>query len=161
MDLNDPIQQDQEPVNPREGTLWLDTSQTPPQLKHWSGTGWDTVNDVDVGGTNLAALSKIHAVGTANVLAEDYTITITCDAPAYDGCGVAISPDIFAAGKQYILTFKARKNSGSILGIGGQADGFVQQALYVDGSLKDDLWSTGTMLPNDGVEHAIELHLIY
>ncbi len=53
VDLADPIQQGTAPANPVEGLLWLDTSQSPPQLKRWSGTEWELVNEVSIGGTNL------------------------------------------------------------------------------------------------------------
>ena len=55
-DLNDPIQQGTAPASPVEGMLWLDTSVEPPQLRHWDGLVWGTVNDpssLSVGGRNL------------------------------------------------------------------------------------------------------------
>lgn len=45
VDLNEPIQQDTAPVSPTEGALWLDTSQSPPVLKRYSGTEWETVQN--------------------------------------------------------------------------------------------------------------------
>lgn len=45
VDLNEPIQQDTAPTNPTEGALWLDTSQSPPVLKRYSGTEWETVQN--------------------------------------------------------------------------------------------------------------------
>ncbi len=44
-DLNDPIQQEAAPPSPTEGTLWLDTSQSPPILKRYDGEAWETIQD--------------------------------------------------------------------------------------------------------------------
>lgn len=161
VDLNDPIQQETAPADPVEGTLWLDLSQIPPQLKRWSGDGWQTLNESEVGGVNLAALSRISANGTAVVLLEEFTFTITCEAAAYDGCGLKISSAIFAVGGRYILSFQLRRTSGTLSGIGGHMAGYEQAALYVDGQQCAESWNTGISWPDDGAEHRVELHLIY
>lgn len=62
VDLNDPIQQGIAPSAPAEGMLWLDTSQSPPVLKRWSGNAWETINEVEVGGVNLIANSAAYSV---------------------------------------------------------------------------------------------------
>ena len=116
---------------------------------------------MDVGGTNLAALSKVSAHGAGSVLVEDYIFTITSEAAAYDGTGLRISPDIFAPGGRCILTFRVRKTSGTLAGIGGHATAFSQAALYLDGEKRAERWTQGAPLPDDEEEHMIELHLIF
>lgn len=116
---------------------------------------------MEVGGVNLAALSQISTSGTASVLLEEFTFTITCDAAAYDACGLMISSAIFVVGGRYILSFALRKTSGILSGVGGHMAGFEQEALYIDGQRRMDRWSSGTALPDDENEHRIELHLTY
>ena len=59
VDLNDPIQQGTAPAAPVTGMLWLNTSEAPPQLYRYNGTGWDQVNEVDVGGVNLIQAAPV------------------------------------------------------------------------------------------------------
>ena len=66
MDINDPIQQGAAPSAPVEGMLWLDTSLNPPVLKRWSGSEWQILNEVEVGGVNLIAGSAAHTVAAAS-----------------------------------------------------------------------------------------------
>lgn len=77
VDLNDPIQQGTAPTNPTEGMLWLNTSESPPQLYRWTGKAWEAINqqDIDIGGTNLAARSKISAYKNIALTCEDYLYT--------------------------------------------------------------------------------------
>lgn len=42
MDMNDAIITGTAPSNPTNGTLWIDSSQTPNVLKQWNGTAWVT-----------------------------------------------------------------------------------------------------------------------
>ena len=53
VDLNDPVQQGTVPANPVTGLLWLDTSQSPPILKRYTGAEWEVVGDIEIGGRNL------------------------------------------------------------------------------------------------------------
>lgn len=62
VDLNDPIQQGTAPAAPAVGTLWLNTSEAPPQLYRYNGSAWEQINEVDVGGVNLIAGSAGHTV---------------------------------------------------------------------------------------------------
>lgn len=49
------------PSNPIAGlTLWVDSSVSPSQLKRWTGSSWDIVNKVEVGGTNLLPNSSFE-----------------------------------------------------------------------------------------------------
>lgn len=49
------------PSNPIAGlTLWVDTSVTPNQLKRWTGSAWEVVNKVEIGGTNLLPNSSFE-----------------------------------------------------------------------------------------------------
>jgi len=66
VDINDPIQQGAAPSAPVEGMLWLDTSLNPPVLKRWSGSEWQILNEVEVGGVNLIAGSAAHTVAAAS-----------------------------------------------------------------------------------------------
>ena len=75
VDLNDPIQQGMAPAVPVTGLLWLNTSEAPPQLYRYNGTGWDQVNEVDVGGVNLIMGSAGHTV----VDTDGNTYWITAD----------------------------------------------------------------------------------
>lgn len=75
VDLNDPIQQGMAPAVPVTGLLWLNTSEAPPQLYRYNGTGWDQVNEVDVGGVNLITGSAGHTV----VDTDGNTYWITAD----------------------------------------------------------------------------------
>ena len=61
-DLNDPIQQGVAPSNPVEGTLWLDTSKSPPAMYRWSGGEWERVNEIEIGGVNLIGNSASHTL---------------------------------------------------------------------------------------------------
>lgn len=61
-DLNDPIQQGVAPSNPVEGTLWLDTSKSPPAMYRWSGGEWERVNEIEIGGVNLVENSANHSL---------------------------------------------------------------------------------------------------
>lgn len=61
-DLNDPIQQGVAPSNPVAGMLWLDTSKSPPVLTRWSGSAWERVNEVEIGGVNLIDNSTTHTL---------------------------------------------------------------------------------------------------
>jgi hypothetical protein len=53
VDLNDPVQQGTVPDSPVTGLLWLDTSQSPPILKRYTGAEWEVVGDIEIGGRNL------------------------------------------------------------------------------------------------------------
>lgn len=112
-----------------------------------------------MGGVNLAALSHVSANGSGTLLVEEFIFTITCEAAAYDGTGLIIAPELFVAGKRYILTFRVRKTSGTLSGVGGHAAGFTQLALYVDGERRAEPWLLGTALPDDMEEHFVKLHL--
>ena len=46
--------------------MWLDTSLNPPVLKRWSGSEWQILNEVEVGGVNLIAGSAAHTVAAAS-----------------------------------------------------------------------------------------------
>lgn len=45
-DLNDPIISGTAPSNPKEGTLWLNTSVTPNELLSWESGSWKTIRSV-------------------------------------------------------------------------------------------------------------------
>ena len=134
--------------------LWLDTSQSPPQLKRWSGSEWEIVNDVEVGATNRASRSLIRAQGSCTVNVEDYTYSIDCPTTAYDGCGLKIDESIFEAGKSYVLSFKIRKGSGALVGIGGHSSAFLTKQMVCDGNEALGAWNTGLALPNDTNTHS-------
>lgn len=60
VDLNDPIQQGEEPASPIEGMLWLDTSGDGCDvLKRWDGEKWVevTVNQDDLNEITQALIS--------------------------------------------------------------------------------------------------------
>ena len=71
------------PSNPIKDQLWLDTSVKPSQLKKWSGTTWEVVNDTgdikddienirEITNTNVTAIST--AQGQISSLIQDTTI---------------------------------------------------------------------------------------
>lgn len=75
------------PLNPIANiTLWIDTSLSPSQQKRWTGSKWEIVNEVVIGGRNLALNSKkrwetnsyyLGHVDIAENLKNGDTITIT------------------------------------------------------------------------------------
>ncbi|MFQ3543663.1 hypothetical protein Q7A53_06225 [Halobacillus rhizosphaerae] len=50
-DLNDAIVSGTPPVNPTNGSLWVDESETPKLLKKWNGSTWDTIGEILDDGT--------------------------------------------------------------------------------------------------------------
>jgi hypothetical protein len=50
-DLNDAIISGTPPLNPTEGTLWIDENYSPKLLKKWNGTSWITIGEVMDEGT--------------------------------------------------------------------------------------------------------------
>ncbi len=61
-DLNDITTGSSAPTSPVVNQLWCDTSITPNQLKKWNGSTWEVVNEVKVGGRNLARNSKMPLI---------------------------------------------------------------------------------------------------
>lgn len=53
------------PSSPSVDELWLDTSQTPNQMKRWNGTSWDIVND---------AADLIEAIEEAKTMVDEIEI---------------------------------------------------------------------------------------
>lgn len=135
------IQQDTAPASPIEGTLWLDTSQTPPVLKRRSGAEWETVNEIDVGGRNLiqdseeivieATSENDHSIALFSPLEQGQTYTFSVGEVelaegsatgvtlAYDNTDIAVLA--FSADKQSV-TFTPRvsaENTWSLLVFAG------------------------------------------
>lgn len=99
VDLNDPIQQGTAPSAPTEGTLWMDISKSPPVLKRWSGSEWETINEVEVGGVNLIAGSAAHTIIAA------------------DNDSFWVAADELTSGSNYIFTVdEVRLDAGTATG---------------------------------------------
>ncbi len=119
------------------------------------------MNDVDVGGVNLAAISSISGYGAATFLREDYTFTITSNAASYDSSGLKIDSGIFEVGQRYVLTFRMSKTSGIVNTIGGHMSGCTQKALHLNGVKQSKTWSAGITIPSGVTESVVELHFVY
>lgn len=70
------------PGNPAENALWLDTSVQPNELKHWSGTAWESCGaDVDLSAfyTKTEMDTRFEQTGAAIALKADATTVGTLE----------------------------------------------------------------------------------
>jgi len=81
MDLNDAIIAGTAPTNPTEGTLWIDSSLTPPVLKKWSMGAWVTqamdLTELDPDFTEYISKGVDQATAKLGNLSSDDKITAT------------------------------------------------------------------------------------
>lgn len=81
MDLNDAIIAGTAPINPTEGTLWIDSSLTPPVLKKWSIGAWVnqpmSLEELDPDFTEYISKGVDQATAKLGNLSSDDKITAT------------------------------------------------------------------------------------
>jgi len=81
MDLNDAIIAGVAPTNPTEGTLWIDSSLTPPVLKKWSSGAWVnqpmSLEELDPDFTEYISKGVDAAILKLGNLSSDDKITAT------------------------------------------------------------------------------------
>ncbi|MEC2222884.1 MULTISPECIES: gp58-like family protein [Heyndrickxia] len=122
------------------------------------------LDNLQVGGRNLAPFDKWQAWSGAPISKGSNTITLTSDGTTYYGI-YHYEDSKYEPNTDYILTFKASLISGSISRMGGHSgmfdDSLSITKVYVDGNLVTGaVWTQGiTISPSVGTTHAFEVHL--
>ncbi|WP_052137847.1 phage tail spike protein [Heyndrickxia ginsengihumi] len=122
------------------------------------------LDNLQIGGRNLAPFDKWQAWGGAPISKGSNTITLTSDGTNYYGI-YHYEDSKYEPSTDYVLTFKASLISGSISRMGGHSGIFADSSsitkVYVDGNLVSGaLWSSGVPIsPSVGVTHTFEVHL--
>lgn len=88
-DLFDPIQGDQ-PTNPVEGMLWLDSSVTPNTIKRWDGSNW-----IQVGGLDDQTLETTVETIVQQKLTSDAIVSSVVSSTSYK--------QSFNSGRNYVI----------------------------------------------------------
>jgi len=108
------------PSNPIAGlTLWVDTSVSPNQLKRWTGSSWEVVNKVEVGGTNLLPNSSFedrfnywttHGSAVAQWSASGYNggYCLYIPGSGYSNVGIYIPSFMCETGQSYTFSCMAK-----------------------------------------------------
>ncbi|WP_018934549.1 phage tail spike protein [Gracilibacillus lacisalsi] len=116
------------------------------------------IADIEVGGRNLASTSALSD-SSADRDGFKYTLTKTSSS---GNPNIRISSDIFNIGERYILSFKIRKISGTIVKLNGHCTWFTDIAVYIDRNRTSGHWSGGNNpYPDDNETHNVEVHLTY
>lgn len=122
------------------------------------------LDNLQIGGRNLAPFDKWQVWGGAPIPKGSNTITLTSDGTNYYGI-YHYEDSKYEPSTDYVLTFKASLISGSISRMGGHSGMFADSSsitkVYVDGNLVSGaLWSSGVPISlSVGVTHTFEVHL--
>lgn len=118
-------------------------------------TTWEAIENISIGGRNLATLSNMSVVG-GDLARSEYLWTITKDTTgSYTGIKISPSPNL-DLDTEYVLTFKVQKESGSIPDIGGHLAIAEPSSVvvYIDGVQQSGAWSSGIAFPDDTAVHS-------
>lgn len=102
---------------------------------------------------NLASEDKISTWGSA--------YTKQGDAYNLNGSqtGLKIETSHLKPNTDYVLSFKLKKNSGTINNIAGHSTNFTSSGVYIDGVKKSNEWTSGNSFPNDTNPHEVKVYL--
>jgi len=116
----------------------------------------ERLTSLQIGGRNLLTKTKIVSY-TNPYTEENYVYTGTYG----NGAGLKLSYTIFTVGADYILSFKFKKITGTLTGIGGHSMGFITNRFLIDGIEQNKSYSVGGLINDDTETHSVEVHLIY
>ena len=123
-----------------------------PQLELGNvATDWALADE----GENLLPKSSIKALYTS-ITETNYVYTIN----AGNTAGLYFPPDLFTVGESYTLSYRFKKTSGTLTGMGGHCLGFRQDGFYIDG-VKKGTYSSGASMDNDTSTHTATVFLTY
>jgi len=114
------------------------------------------LDNLKIGGRNLLAKAKIVSYNNPYT-EENYVYTGTYG----NGAGLKLSSTIFTVGVDYILSFKLKKVTGTLTGIGGHSASFTTNKFLIDGVEQNKSYSSGGLINDDTETHSVEVHLTY
>lgn len=129
---------------------------TPEESNNPADYTWSLMpQNIEIGGRNLASKNNIGkwSVGWVE---DNYVYTIT--GPT---AGLYIKADVFKTGERYVLTFKAKKISGTVTSLAGHCSNYTIHKVIRDGVLQSTDWQIGlgtNPYPDDEEVHDYEIH---
>ena len=107
---------------------------------------------------NIASANNISYYGATPLQNTPYVYSQN----AGYGNGLMFASSLFTVGKSYVLSFKFKKTSGTLTGIGGHCSGFDTQLFVVDDVISTTkTYSAGYTLSNDANVHTVKVYLRY
>lgn len=116
----------------------------------------ERLTSLQIGGRNLLTKAKIVSY-TNPYTEENYVYTGTYG----NGAGLKLSYTIFTVGVDYILSFKLKKVTGTLTGIGGYSMGFTTNKFLIDGVEQNKSYTVGGLINDDTETHSVEVYLTY
>lgn len=114
----------------------------------------EAIDNIQIGGRNLASKNNIGK-WISGWVEDNYVYTIT--GPT---AGLYIKADVFKTGERYVLTFKAKKISGTVTSLAGHCANYTIHKVIRDGVLQSTNWVSGlnNPYPDDEEVHDYEIH---
>lgn len=95
------------------------------------------VEGIQIGVRNLAPKTKITNDAGATINGYEYTFS------AQNTDGLTLNKDIFELNEEYVLSFRMRVNSGTLVNIGGHQAGFSVNNFEINGTKPGGTWQGG------------------
>ena len=102
-----------------------------------NGAAVTAIGNLKIGVRNLASKTKITNNAGATINGYEYTFS------AQNTDGLTLNKDIFELNEEYVLSFRMRVNSGTLVNIGGHQVGFIVNNFEINGTKPGGIWNGG------------------